>query len=318
MGEGRTPTAVPGEEPGTTDKRKQMKCDRARELLWPPERPRVADDEVVAARRHVDGCPACQDFLSMDHHLRDRLRNLPRPQAPPEVRERVFEALARERARGRKDADRRVRSGSAPHPEPASSPARGPYPLPFRSPLFQALGMAAALAGLFLGGWYLVERAGVMSGPADTPAAREAPPVGADEVQFVEAFVRGAVPDDRITSSDPEAVSAFLERELGMSLEPLAFEGFRLMGAEVCVLDGKRGAVLSYERNGQVLYHFVIEHDEVTASPPTPSAATPHRWSGSTPPAVVIWSAGARDEALVGDVPGDGLLAMAEAAYGRP
>jgi anti-sigma factor RsiW len=301
------------------EKRKQMKCDRARKLLWPPERPRVAGEEVVEARRHVDGCAACQDFLSMDQELRDRLRDLPKPQAPREVRERVFEALAEERARAGKDAGRQVDDGDSVHyPEPAPSRPRRPYPLPFRSTVVQALGMAAALVGLFLGGWYLAERAGVLGGPADAPTAREAPPVEGDEVRFVEAFVREAVPDGRITSSDPEAVSAYLARELGMSLEPLAFEGFRLMGAEVCVLEGKRGAVLFYERNGQVLYHFVIEHDEVTASPPTPSAATPRRWAGSTPPAVVIWSAGVRDEALVGDVPGDGLLAMAQAAYRGP
>ncbi len=38
-----------------------MNCSEARQALWPPERPRLAEAEVLEASRHVQGCPAVEN-----------------------------------------------------------------------------------------------------------------------------------------------------------------------------------------------------------------------------------------------------------------
>jgi len=54
-----------------------MDCQRAREGLWPPERPRLVGDEVAEARAHVEACPECAEYFDQDRvllELYDRAR----------------------------------------------------------------------------------------------------------------------------------------------------------------------------------------------------------------------------------------------------
>ena len=75
-----------------------MPCGRVRRLLWPDEGPRRATPEVTAAQAHATSCEACRGFLEDMRRLADGVRRAaPRPQAPPEVRERLFHAVARMR-----------------------------------------------------------------------------------------------------------------------------------------------------------------------------------------------------------------------------
>ena len=74
-----------------------MDCQEARRGMWPPERPRLVGREEEAARRHVEGCADCTAYFHQDRALLeayDRMRTEP---APLELRERVFDALARSR-----------------------------------------------------------------------------------------------------------------------------------------------------------------------------------------------------------------------------
>jgi hypothetical protein len=75
-----------------------MPCGRVRRLLWPDEGPRRTTMEVAAAQAHAASCEACRGFLEDMRALADGVRRAaPRPQAPPEVRERLFHAVARVR-----------------------------------------------------------------------------------------------------------------------------------------------------------------------------------------------------------------------------
>lgn len=73
-------------------------CGAARRILWPSTGPRPVDERVIEARRHAEACAACRQFLLDMVVLPDVLRGVaPDEVAPPAVRERLFEVVARAR-----------------------------------------------------------------------------------------------------------------------------------------------------------------------------------------------------------------------------
>ncbi len=275
-------------------------------MLWPPEEPRVAEEEVVEARRHVESCPRCQEFLRADRFLRERMASLELPSAPPELRERVFQALALERAR-RSDEETTERGdpGRDDRDDTSVLVSRGAV-----SPV-RKLAVAAAVVALFGSAWHFGGGLLPVAGPTvSTPYNVQEEPYHTP----VEHFVRAAVQERTIDSSDPDAVARFFSRELGLHLRPQEFEGFRLVGAEVCVLEDKRGGVLIYERNGKRLYHYVLNHPEVVPRELRPTSARPLRMAGTEPIGAVLWSHGSYDEALVAPLPSDELMDLASQA----
>lgn len=274
-----------------------MSCERARDLLWPPEKPRAADEAVVAARQHVEECPSCREFLDADRRWTERLHSVELPPAPPELRERIYETLAFERARA--------------NPELRAELAGGRSGV--RAPWRASTGVTVSAAVVLIGGGLLLA-GGPQRAPAPMgPESFQPVPVGAG---FVEDFVRRAVQQERIVSSDPAAINRFLVRELGMPFRPHDFEGFRLVGAEICIVDAKRGVVILYERDGQTLYHYVLRVQQAETRPPLPSQVVPAEWPGRSGPSVIVWSSGSVQEALVGDLPEGRLLAFARGAGG--
>lgn len=76
-----------------------MTCGRARRLLWPDGGPKPASPSVIGAQEHLAGCTACQGFIAEMRAVGEAVReSAPREQAPAEVRERLFAALAHARA----------------------------------------------------------------------------------------------------------------------------------------------------------------------------------------------------------------------------
>lgn len=256
-----------------------MDCIRAREALWPPERPRLAEETCVAARRHVDGCSACRDYLRQDRLLLEYYQRLREVAAPRRLRERVFEVLARERAGA---GSRWARPRAALH-----------------GLRRDALGWAAAVV-------VVAAAAGV-----SLVAIRGGGTAADDGTMFVEDYLRRAVREEHIQTSDPREVARFLTRELGLMLEPLRMPGLDLTGAEVCFLEGRRGAVVLYKKGGRVISHYVVPRagGAATADPPRPVEARVR----STMPTVVTWAAEGLEHALVGDVPSSELMVMARA-----
>ncbi|MDQ3427107.1 MAG: hypothetical protein M3477_04685 [Gemmatimonadota bacterium] len=75
-----------------------MSCGRARRLLWPDASPRAVTPEVEAAQGHLATCEECRLFLEEMRRLARLTHDVgPRPQAPREVRDRLFRAVARAR-----------------------------------------------------------------------------------------------------------------------------------------------------------------------------------------------------------------------------
>ena len=70
-------------------------CGRARRLLWPDSGPQSATAGVVDARLHVAECAQCTAFFSEMRTMAEHLHAAaPRPIAPLEVRDRLFQRIA--------------------------------------------------------------------------------------------------------------------------------------------------------------------------------------------------------------------------------
>lgn len=75
-----------------------ISCGQARRLLWPDAGPRPLTADVEAAQQHLATCDECRLFLEEMRRLAGLTHDLaPRPQAPPEVRDRLFRAVAHAR-----------------------------------------------------------------------------------------------------------------------------------------------------------------------------------------------------------------------------
>lgn len=253
-----------------------MDCREAREGLWPPERPRLMEGDVARAKAHVDTCPECIAYFEQDRALLEAYDRARRERAPAELRERVFDALAMSRWTSERERD-------------LSGKAR-------RYLIAGVLAVAGLVAVLALPG-------------GDAPVAVERPGDNAAGI-FAEDFLRRAVAQDHIVTSDPNDVQRFLQRELGMHVAPLRLAGLDLERAEICLIEGRRGALIVYKRDGRAISHYLVPRSGAQAQAPTvvdfrdgPSGA---------PMPVVIWSSPEVEQALVGEVAAEELLRIAD------
>lgn len=227
--------------------------------------------------------------------LYERIR---RTRAPVEVRERVFDAIARVRwegARGRDPAHRRTRSLTR-----GSEPQAG-YGDPERASAFHfrqlgAWPVAMVAAALTIG---LLQ-----ASPSTSGVSSDAPDM------FVEDYLRRAAGQDRIDTDDPGKVRRFLERELGLRFDPIRISGLDLSRVEICLLEGRRGAMIVYRVDGAEISHYVVPRERARARPPAISIRD--NGPGAEMP-VVTWATSSAEQALVGGVSAERLLAIAGA-----
>jgi anti-sigma factor RsiW len=254
-----------------------MTCAEARFAVWPPERLRLAEDAVCEAREHLAECEECRAYFEQDDQLLKAYQALRAQRAPRRVRERVFDALARERAQAMgitvlEEEHRRL-----------------PLPTTSRLLVAAALVTLAASAGALVGGR--------SSGTEMTDAP------------FVEDYLRRAVGQDRLDTDDASEVTRFVMRELGVMITPAQFAGIQVEAVEVCLLDGRRGAMIKYVLDGREVSHYVVPKADSERRDPAPIELG----GGSEPhgPAVITWSSGRVEQALVGDLAAERLLELA-------
>jgi len=248
----------------------RLRCDEARALLWPPEQPRLADSDVVHARTHVSQCAACRHYLSQDGALLSAYGRIRERSAPPELRDRVFRALVQ---------GKRPDSGLGKTP---------------RSLSWIRWGFAAALA--------------LLIGLGSRGDLRIADPAQRSGEMFLDDYLRRAVSEDQISSDDPHEIARFLLRELGLPLRPLDIDGLMVQGAEICLLEGRRGAMIVYTMQGKSVSHYLVPLEGTRERAPRPSAI-----GAVDEPAVVTWSTGNVEHALVGPFASERLLSLARA-----
>jgi len=256
-----------------------MNCERARRVLWPPEKPRLADADVVAAREHVRVCGSCRAHLEIDGYLGELRAGLGERAPRREIRERVFESVARARTSSRAEND--VQSGPAAIRDPSH-----------RRRTALTIAFVAAISAVPL-----------VHGSAGDPAR------ASTANAFVEDYMRLAVREDHVVTPDPAVVRQFILRELGSHVEPLAEEGLAIAGAEVCLLDGHRGAVIRYQTKLGMVTYYVIP---VRGIEPRRPGITERPGGGRAN--VVTWAGEGMERALVGPLPADSLLELARRA----
>lgn len=275
-----------------------MDCSEAREGLWPPERPRLVGGDVAAARAHVRDCDDCSAYFEQDRALLDLYDRTRRTPAPLAARERVFDALARARwdtRGGAPGGDAEVQAAAYDHGSGEGSAlvrrARsigwtllhgGAWPT----------AMVAMLAVVAI-----VEFRPVTQASADDPAV------------FVEDYLRRAVGQDHVETNDPTEVTRFLQRELGISVEPLQLAGLELARVEICLLEGTRGAMILYTMDGAEVSHYLVPRKD--ARPRRPALSGQALGESAVEMPVVTWATSRVEQALVGGVGPQQLLEMA-------
>ena len=245
-----------------------MDCTEARAGLS-PEQPRLVGDEVAAARLHIEGCDDCTEYFEQDRALLDLYDRVRRHPAPLEVRRSVFDALSRTR-------------WAAPS---VASSTRSKW--------------------MRLGAWLIAIAASLavimfVELRPTTPASVD------DPAMFVEDYLRRAVGQDHIVTDDPNEVRRFLQRELGMQLQPLQFAGLELERVEICLLDGRRGAMIVYRKDGATVSHYLVPREGTEQRAPALSEG-----AGQVGVPVVTWSTTRLEQALVGEVTSEQLLQIA-------
>ena len=252
-------------------------CDEVRRRLWPVDAMRVDDAEIEAAIEHASDCPECSSFLEQDRRLAEFIReSVPRERAPRELRERLYTALARERAglAGRREK-RTVKSRHV------------------------ALGVLAfSVVALGSTGYWL------------TTDRQPAPAADA----FAEDYLRRVIEQEVLLTGDRQEVAVFFARELGVAMPPPDVPNFQVRRATICLMNGRRGGVVEYEGHGNVLSYYLIPLAETagsalpqfTGSGPNSPSLSSERGLG-----VATWWDGRHQHALVGSLPTQDLKRLA-------
>lgn len=134
-------------------------------------------------------------------------------------------------------------------------------------------------------------------------------PAADDPGIFAEDYLRRAVGQDMIVSSDPQEVRRFLQRELGRNLGPMQLAGLEVERAEICLINGRRGALIVYKSSGGRISHYLVPLAGL--QPRAPAVAEYHRGPVGHRMPLVTWSTLALEQALVGEVEPMELLRIA-------
>jgi len=291
-----------------------MDCHEARARLLPWDHPRLATPEIVEARAHIEGCTDCLSFLALDAAFRRRLERVEGAGIAIGPRVRILESLAQEEALALEGQDLGQESGTPPAAWGRGGGTGAPPSSSEGSPR-RWMGRAAVAAVLLI----------LATGPhsADFPAPQvaagpEVPgplPLPVARAGLVEDFLRRAVQAEHIETSDAREVSEFLGRELGLSARLVEEAGMELARAELCVVDGIRGAVVIYKVDGKVLYHYLIPSPGSEVRKPDGVRSIAGGIDGSvglgTDPFLVSWASQGVQHALVGEFPPEELLRVA-------
>jgi anti-sigma factor RsiW len=199
-----------------------MNCGRARRLLWPNAGPRKATAEILEAQEHAATCEGCTRFLADMQGMAEAIRRqAPRPTAPAEVRNRMFQAIAQARA-------------------VAVSPPRRAR---LRRTVF------TGVAALLVAGLGLLAYMGVRSGSPDRNDA-----LGS----IVEDRLRSQK-GAGLASADSAQVAQWLTERLPFAVQIPIFPEARLTGARVLVDSRRSGAVVEYTVGGRMLSYYVLQ-----------------------------------------------------------
>lgn len=191
----------------------------------------LSADMAVALERALPQCPGCRQRLEEARLLRDALRAAPVPRAPDSLRASILAALPAQGNGATVVAMPR-------HAAAAPSATR-------RNTMRWAAAIVVALGVGWAGGRFL---------PTTADAPQEAR-------EIVDGYLRVTATDRPVdvASSDRHTVKPWFGGRVAYAppVHDLTTDGFPLVGGRVDVIDGRKTAVLVYQRNRHVLALFL-------------------------------------------------------------
>ncbi len=212
-----------------------MTCTRLRESIDSFLDGALDASRASAVEAHAAVCPTCASRLSGERRVRERITTLCAGETAP--------AALRERVRAQ------VEAAEADQGAAADAPARvTPWSRPGRRTFAYGLAAAAVVAVLTIV-WTLGPRGGVESALAAGLAEDHTGHHGSSQREGV------------FQSADPVEIGRWFEGRLGRPIAiPETPAGARLIGGQVCLVDGRRVAHAVYDVNGRTVSYFVVPH----------------------------------------------------------
>jgi len=208
-----------------------VSCGTARRVLWPDAGPRAASPDVVAAQNHLAHCPACQGFVDDMRRISAVVVSAaPRPVAPDSLRDRIFDQI--ERARSDTSGPRRRR---------------------------QIGTMVAAAAAILAAA---ITAIAIRSGAPRSVSPKLVAVLANEHAR--------ALGETRIVSSDARSITRWLSGQVQFAVYVPDLPGAELRGARLVMADGRRGAVVTYAMEGEVLSYFIVPASARDAPAPEP------------------------------------------------
>ncbi len=206
-------------------------CEQALERLWPLTEPGEMDSpELVEAREHLRRCSACQAYFRRDATLGRRLRDLKTnglKVLPEACRAELLMQL----------------SGDAQISDPDIEPIESKQPRRGRS--WQEWLATAAAITLLAGGL-------AISHSIESPLSDGA---------FTADFMHANLPEIETDNVTATQVASFYAEQFGDQMNPARLLDARVTRVAVCIVEGRRGAMVEYDLGGERLVYYQIPLD---------------------------------------------------------
>jgi mycothiol system anti-sigma-R factor len=223
-----------------------MECTQARRRLDPYLDGELTPAEQADLERHVAGCADCEARLGVERAVRGRVAAVLAEEGAPEpLRDRIRVQV--------RDAAAESFPEATNDPSGAAGVLRGPGARAAHRRLRVGLALAAILAGLFV-----VWNRGFDRSSVDPVVQSWANALARDMTEHHGASGHDAL----VEETDPHRLAAWFQGRTGVQVTlPETPPGARLLGGQVCLVDGALVAHLVYGLEGATtVSYFVLPH----------------------------------------------------------
>jgi len=204
-----------------------MKCIKAREVIYMSSESEPFSAEIIEAKEHLKNCPSCAEFFKEEEILKNIIyERTPRERAPQSLRQLVLGITEKERIFLTRSAK-----------TPGYTRLSGMISKLSLTLLF----LIFVTSSLILYNVSFQERNDSLTSI------------------LVEDHKNNIPGDVQILSSDPETVKEWFSGKVGFVVNVPKLQGAIFIGGRLCQIEGRRVALLFYEKNGKPLSLFVMD-----------------------------------------------------------
>lgn len=204
-----------------------MKCIKAREVIYMSSESEPFSAEIIEVKEHLKNCPSCAEFFKEEEILKNIIHEkAPRERAPQSLKQLVLAITEKERVFLTRSAG-------------TSSSTRLSGMISKLS--FALLFLIFVTSSLILYNVSFQERNDSLSSI------------------LIEDHMKNIPGHVQILSSDPAAVEQWFSGKVDFVVNVPRLQGARFIGGRLCQIEGRRVALLFYEKNGKPLSLFVMD-----------------------------------------------------------